>query len=920
MYSTLRKPFFILLSLMQSKAEYGAEIVLGSLVERLHAMLRSTFIEQHISSERGFNEGLIDLLILLNQIQLMSNEAEKRQVSDDFLRVWLAELAYVVYDIDDVLGEFDYKILHKKVLGPSSSSNHTTNMANKIKIINESLNRLKDDIASFDLQVGFVNSIPESSLNKKIDFLFNDSEEVNHDNVEQITETVLQYELPENDCWSIFKKSAVSNERILTQDLAEIGREIAKKCRRVPWAARVLGGILYFKHDKNEWLSIQDNKVWDLLDDDNNGVFCILKLGFDHFPIPSLKRCFAYCAIFPKDYEMKKDELVQHWMAEGFLELSKENNMVMEDIGNMYFNILLITSFFQNARKDAYGNIISCKMHDLVHDFALSISKSETLILKGDSVDNINNVRHLFVQSDGKTTPRSSFSGDGSIKLRTLISENLDFDDLLSNFKCLRVLKLSGHSIKGLPYSIDQLIHLRLLHISDTKILKLPKSITKLYNLQTLRIEDCLSELPKDLSNLIMLRHIYIEYNPNCGDILQTPKNIGRLTCLQTLPIFVVGEDEGYWIEELGNLKNLRGKLEIYNLENVEDEEEAKRAKLKEKEIFMLGLYWEYPRAADYNNDEKVLEGLHPHPNLKSLTIECYRGKKFPSWFNDLSLFHNLICIKLGCVECEEVPTLGHLPCLRVLEMARMEVRSIGSEFYSYSDGSNRNTTTLFPSLRMLTLEQMYNLIEWEDAKELTGAGEVLTVFPCLEELILRECDKLSNLPDSLHACVSLQKLVVWYCNDLEYLPGVPSIIRCGINEPPNGLQPDTSPLQYLEMGSTSIQHSHPSLQKLQLYGSPLELTLDALLNLDQIQYFIALKILWIETFHAIESLPDWLGNLSSLQQLYIVDCENLVHLPTEEAMRRLTELKMLKIYDCPKLNIVQSKINHIPLVQISTQ
>ena len=84
-------------------------------------------------------------------------------------------------------------------------------------------------------------------------------------------------------------------------------------------------------------------------------------------------------------------------MAEGFLEPSKEANMVMEDIGNMYFNILLATSFFQNATKDAYGDIISCKMHDLVHDFSISISKSEILILEGDSMDNVSKLQPLFV-------------------------------------------------------------------------------------------------------------------------------------------------------------------------------------------------------------------------------------------------------------------------------------------------------------------------------------------------------------------------------------------------------------------------------------------------------------------------------------------------------------------------------------------
>ena len=33
-----------------------------------------------------------------------------------------------------------------------------------------------------------------------------------------------------------------------------------------------------------------------------------------------------------------------------------------------------------------------------------------------------------------------------------------------------------------------------------------------------------------------------------------THKNVGRLTCLQTLPDFCMGRDEGYHINELGSL------------------------------------------------------------------------------------------------------------------------------------------------------------------------------------------------------------------------------------------------------------------------------------------------------------------------------------------------------------------------------
>ena len=136
----------------------------------------------------------------------------------------------------------------------------------------------------------------------------------------------------------------------------------------------------------------------------------------------------------------------------------------------------------------------------------------------------------------------------------------------------------------------------------------------------------------------------------------------------------------------------------------MKDEEEAKSEKLKEKEIFKLGLYWDGESYDFDTEEEKVLEGLQPHPNLKSLRIKFYGGNKFPSWVG-LLLYHNLIQIELIlCNECE-VPILGHLPYLRVLEIQGMgKVRSIGSEFYSYSDGSCRNTTTLFLAMRILKL------------------------------------------------------------------------------------------------------------------------------------------------------------------------------------------------------------------------
>jgi hypothetical protein len=74
---------------MQSMEDYKAENVLSVIVEGLLAKLRS-IVTKHVSSEWDFNEGLIELLVSLSQMQVVLNDAEERQVSDEFVRIWLA--------------------------------------------------------------------------------------------------------------------------------------------------------------------------------------------------------------------------------------------------------------------------------------------------------------------------------------------------------------------------------------------------------------------------------------------------------------------------------------------------------------------------------------------------------------------------------------------------------------------------------------------------------------------------------------------------------------------------------------------------------------------------------------------------------------------------------------------------------------
>ncbi|KAM4105731.1 hypothetical protein ACB094_04G014700 [Castanea mollissima] len=749
------------------------------------------------------------------------------------------------------------------------------------------------------------------------------------DNVAQIMNTSLIHKLEklsEDECWLIFKEKAFANERIpVTPDLEDIGRKIAKRCRGNPLAARVLGGMMRLKEDKSEWLLIQNSKTWDSMKD-NNGVFPILKLSFDHLPTPSLKQCFAYCSIFPKDSIIEKKLLVQLWMAEGFLQTSERSFSVIDDIGNKYFDFLVANSLFQDLERDFYGGIRSCKMHDLVHDLALSISKGETLHLEGNLGDDIDvsHTRRLSLISDGHTTHAIPLSEDGMGRLRTVFLNRVDLGEKILEFKCVRSLSLSGSCIRELPESIGNLIHLRFLHIKDTYIRLIPNSITILYNLQTLVIKNCrlLKELPKDLRNLINLRHIDIDNRIFVRAKL--PTNIGRLTCLQTLPFFDVGQDIGGQIEELGCLSQLRGELSIYNLEHVRDKEEAKTAKLAEKlEVHKLGFHWSWSRREGNNNDENVLEGLQPHPKLKSLEIEKFNGEKFPSWLlgsdnigGGSLLFHHLLDIHLtSCNKCEKIPTLGHLPNLKVLEIQRMDnVRCIGTEFYSSYNGEGSSNSrggsgraVLFPALEKLVLNGMRNLVEWNDVTEPTA--EIGMIFPRLGYLKIQQCQKLTSAP---HHFPSLKELFIngirgpAFEKIISELTTLTSLNIWRISElaclPEHFLQKNRSLMSLRIRGCADLEsilpHGHvwpicTSLRSLDIDGCDKLSTLpDALHNLNSLEGFN------VKCCRNLRSFPSIQGIASLLQRLQI-SCSDKV-LPT--GLRSCISLQSLSICNCPHL------------------
>ncbi|XP_050281842.1 putative disease resistance protein RGA3 [Quercus robur] len=448
--------------------------------------------------------------------------------------------------------------------------------------------------------------------------------------VAKITHTDISYinlkGLSKEQSWFLFEKVAFRKGQVTNNPtLREIGSEIVKICQGVPLAIKSIGHVLYCKVTESEWLFMKNNLLENVTQ--GNDILPILKLSYDHLP-SHLKSCFTYCSLFPKDYEMDKETIIQLWLAQGFIQSSNKNQQ-LEDVGDEYFKDLLWRSFFEEV--ETY-NGLRYKMHDLIHDLAKSVGGDECKLVGFDGI-NINEKNHHIScpMSIGSSTETLRLLVK-AVKLRTFLltydkngSGGLEkslFNTIILSFRSLRALDLHGLRITKVPNSIGNLIHIKYLDLSfNVKIETLPDSITTLLNLQTLKLYNCegLKELPKEFRKMFSLKHLY---NDGCDNLSHMPRGLGQMTSLQTLPLFIVSTSSHTGgLGELKGLNNLRGTLEITHLERLEKANlEFLVANLREKQhLENLILKWYHQDQVNNNEDEKLLEDLQPHQNLKYL-------------------------------------------------------------------------------------------------------------------------------------------------------------------------------------------------------------------------------------------------------------------------------------------------------------
>nr|AAK27507.1 rust resistance protein Rp1-kp3 [Zea mays] len=467
--------------------------------------------------------------------------------------------------------------------------------------------------------------------------------------------------LDDTELLALFKHHAFSGAEIKDQLLhtkfEHTTEEIAKRLGQCPLAAKVLGSRLCRKKDIAEWKAAL--KLGDLSDPFTSLLWSYEKLD------PRLQRCFLYCSLFPKGHRYDPNQLVHLWVAEGFVGSCNLSRRTLEEAGMDYFNDMVSGSFFQ-----WYGRYYV--MHDILHDFAESLSREDCFRLKDDNVTEIPcTVRHLSVHVQSMQKHKQIICKLYHLRTIICIDPLMDgpsdiFDGMLRNQRKLRVLSLSFYNSKNLPESIGELKHLRYLDLNRTSVFELPRSLCALWHLQLLQLNGMVERVPNKVCNLSKLWDLQ-------GHMDQIP-NIGKLTSLQHIHDFSVQKKQGYELRQLKDLNELGGSLHVQNLENVIGKDEALASKLYLKSrLKELTLEWSSENGMDAMNilHLDVLEGLRPPPQLSKLTIKGYKSDTYPGWLLERSYFKNLERFELNnCSLLEGLPPdtelLQHCSRLRI--------------------------------------------------------------------------------------------------------------------------------------------------------------------------------------------------------------------------------------------------------------
>ncbi|XP_078149589.1 disease resistance protein RPP13-like isoform X3 [Carex rostrata] len=361
--------------------------------------------------------------------------------------------------------------------------------------------------------------------------------------------------LDDGESLDLFLKKAFpyqEPDRKCRTDLLKPAAKLVNKCKGLPLALVVLGGILSTKEPS----PVAWERVFQTINWHSDGKDCmpILAMSYEDMPY-YLKACFKYVAFFPEDHVIPAKRLIKMWAAEGFIPL--EGRPTIEIMAEDCLEELSKRSMIQVSSRSMNGMIKYFQVHDLLRDLAIHEAEQENFgtIFSQASASEVRmpnrRIRRASIQNQQINTQFMKYFG---ASIRSLFVFNKDRVRLqCSKFRLLKVLELVG--VDRVPYIIlkssHELIHLKYLGIQECIIQISSLSLHRMKNLETLNVSlNSNSHCNVDaLWRISTLRHVQCFY-PIMG-----PTSTSTVSNLETMQWV---KPRKSWARKLPLLNNLR--------------------------------------------------------------------------------------------------------------------------------------------------------------------------------------------------------------------------------------------------------------------------------------------------------------------------------------------------------------------------
>ncbi|TYH86133.1 hypothetical protein ES332_D01G021600v1 [Gossypium tomentosum] len=422
--------------------------------------------------------------------------------------------------------------------------------------------------------------------------------------------------LPPGEAFKLLEEKVGSETLRMHPDICKLAEAVVEECAGLPLALITIGRAMASKKTPREWeyaTEVLRQSAASVLPGVGKEMYPKLKFSYDCLPDERFRSCFLYCSLYPEDYLIQKDELVDCWIGEGVLDehanLSNARNQGHFIIGSLIDACLL--------EKGQYN--VSVKMHDVIRDMLCVQLKEQPKAKKWEEVtrmslmeNQIENLTEILECPNLQTL----FLGRNDLKVI--------MDDFFNFMPMLRVLDLSSNrNLEELPVGIAKLVSLEHLNLSWTGIKKLPVELKALAKLKYLNLNwtEDLKMIPQQLiSSFSKLQVLKME---GCGyGCLLVLEEMEHLKYLNVLTLTFKSASE---LEKASRFnKFFSCAIECVELLDFRDSRSLNIMALAKLQHLCTLILWNCMDLEEVKIERNIIEGAGCFHSLRSVSVvEC---------------------------------------------------------------------------------------------------------------------------------------------------------------------------------------------------------------------------------------------------------------------------------------------------------